>query len=212
MQDNHRVLIVVDVQNGFLPCGNLAIPHSDTIIPVINRLVPLFSNLIVTQDWHPEGHHSFASSHNGKKPGDIIELSYGSQVLWPDHCIQGTSDAQLCPDAHIEHAQLIIRKGYHKEIDSYSAFMEADRKTSTGLAGYLHDRGIKHCYICGLATDFCVAWTALDARKLGFDVTVIEDACYGIDLNGSLERAWKDMEFAKIERVQSANLMQKSIK
>lgn len=207
MQDDCSVLIAVDVQNGFLPSGNLAVPQGDAIIPVINRLVPLFSNLIVTQDWHPKGHLSFASSHEGKSPGDVIELSYGSQVLWPDHCIQGTWDAELCSDANIKHAQLIIRKGYRPQIDSYSAFLEADKKTSTGLAGYLRDRGFKHCYICGLATDFCVAWTALDAKRLGFEVTVIEDACQGIDLNGSLEQAWKDMKLAGITQLQSINLL-----
>lgn len=206
MSRSDTVLIVVDVQNGFLPGGHLAVSHGDRIIPVINHIAPLFSNVVLTQDWHPSGHMSFASSHAGHKAYDTMKVRYGMQVLWPDHCVQGTLDAELSPSLQIPHAQLIIRKGFHPETDSYSAFMEADRQTSTGLAGYLRERDITQCYICGLATDFCVAWTALDARRMGFAAMVIEDACQGIDLNGSLTKAWEEMAAAGVQRIQSENL------
>jgi nicotinamidase/pyrazinamidase len=155
---------------------------------------------VLTQDWHPRRHISFASSHPGKRPFETIELAYGAQVLWPDHCVQGTSGAALHPDLDATRAELVIRKGHHAGIDSYSAFLEADRKTTTGLAGYLRERGFGKLYVCGLATDFCVAWSALDARAAGFEVTVIEDACRAIDLDGSLARAWSDMASAGVER------------
>lgn len=200
------VLIVVDVQNGFLPGGNLAVAEGDKVVPVINRIAPQFEHVVLTQDWHPAGHLSFASSHAGKKAGEIVDLAYGKQILWPDHCVQGTYDAQLSDALKVDHAQLIIRKGCTREVDSYSAFIEADRQTKTGLAGYLRERGLKHCFICGLATDFCVAWTALDARALGFEATVIEDACQGIDLNGSLSKAKTEMEMTGVRLVNSANL------
>jgi len=200
------VLLIVDVQNGFLPGGNLAVAGGDKILPVINRIAPLFTNVVLTQDWHPAGHLSFASSHAGKKVGDVVQLAYGEQVLWPDHCVQGTYDAELCDQLNVAHAQLVIRKGYVQNIDSYSAFMEADRQTMTGLAGYLNERGLKHCYICGLATDFCVAWTALDAVALGFEATVIEDGCQGIDLGGSLAKARIEMERAGVQLVGSESL------
>jgi nicotinamidase/pyrazinamidase len=193
-------LIVVDVQNDFMPGGALAVPRGDEVVPLINRLAARFDNVVLTQDWHPRRHASFASAHPGKKPFEKIELAYGTQVLWPDHCVQGTSGAAFHPDLNVTKAQLLIRKGHHAGIDSYSAFVEADRQTSTGLAGYLGERGLESLYVCGLATDFCVAWTALDARAAGFDVTVIEDACRAIDLDGSLARAWSDMTAAGVRR------------
>jgi nicotinamidase/pyrazinamidase len=197
----HSVLIVVDVQNGFMPGGGLPVPHGDQVVSVINTLAAKFANVVLTQDWHPAGHASFASSHAGKNPYDLMKMSYGDQVLWPDHCVQGTHDAALHADLHIPHAQLIIRKGFHPGVDSYSAFQEADRSTSTGLAAYLQARGLKAVHVCGLATDFCVAWTALDARAAGFDVSVHEAACRAIDLNGSLAQAWAQMRAAGIQRV-----------
>jgi nicotinamidase/pyrazinamidase len=185
----------------------LPVKEGEQVVPVINKLAKTFQNVVITQDWHTQGHVSFASAHAGKKPFETTKLSYGTQVLWPDHCVQGTPDAALHKDLDIPHAQLVIRKGYHKSTDSYSGFVEADRKTQTGLAAYLKARGIKSCYICGLATDFCVAWTALDARKAGFKAAVIEDACRGIDLQGSLAKAWVTMKVAGVERVQSADLL-----
>jgi nicotinamidase/pyrazinamidase len=194
------VLIVVDPQNGFMPGGGLPVPRGDEVVPVINALAAKFSNVVLTQDWHPAGHASFASSHAGRNPFEVIQMPYGDQVLWPDHCVQGTRDAALHADLHIPHAQLIIRKGFHAGVDSYSAFQEADRSTSTGLAAYLKARGLNEVHVCGLATDFCVAWTALDARSAGFEVTVHEAACRAIDLNGSLAAAWALMHDAGIER------------
>jgi nicotinamidase/pyrazinamidase len=197
---SNACLVVVDVQNDFIPGGALAVPQGDEVVPEINRLAARFDDVILTQDWHPRGHASFASSHPGKKPFETIELSYGSQVLWPDHCVQGTAGAAFHPDLNLTKAQLVIRKGHHRDIDSYSAFLEADRETTTGLAGYLKERGFRKLYVCGLATDFCVAWTALDARAAGFDTTVIEDACRAIDLDGSLARAWTEMAAAGVKR------------
>jgi nicotinamidase/pyrazinamidase len=197
---SNACLVVVDVQNDFIPGGALAVPQGDEVVPEINRLAARFDDVILTQDWHPRGHASFASSHPGKKPFETIELPYGSQVLWPDHCVQGTAGAAIHPDLNLTKAQLVIRKGHHRDIDSYSAFLEADRETTTGLAGYLKERGFRKLYVCGLATDFCVAWTALDARAAGFDTTVIEDACRAIDLEGSLARAWAEMAAAGVKR------------
>jgi nicotinamidase/pyrazinamidase len=198
--NSKAVLIVVDVQNGFMPGGGLPVPRGDEVVPVINALATQFANVVLTQDWHPADHASFASSHAGKNPYDMMKMPYGDQVLWPDHCVQGTHDAALHADLHIPHAQLIIRKGFHAGVDSYSAFQEADRITSTGLAAYLKARGLHEVHVCGLATDFCVAWTALDARSAGFDVTVHEAACRAIDLNGSLAAAWAQMSAAGIKR------------
>ncbi len=205
--DQHSVLIVVDVQNGFMPGGGLPVPRGDEVVPVINRIGQLFNNVVLTQDWHPAGHASFASSHPGKSPYEVIAMPYGPQVLWPEHCVQGTHDAALHKDLHLPQAQLIIRKGFHPQVDSYSAFMEADRTTTTGLAAYLQARGLRKAVICGLATDFCVAWTALDARAAGLEAVVIEDACRAIDLNGSLAKAWQTMLAAGVQRVQSAQLL-----
>ena len=198
------VLLVVDVQNCFVPGGNLPVKEGDQIVPLINRLAKAFEHVVLTQDWHTPGHISFASSHQGKKPFETVSLPYGTQVLWPDHCVQGTNDANLHPALSIPHAELIIRKGYRKQMDSYSAFYEADGKTPTGLTGYLKDRGLKKVYLVGLATDFCVAWSALDARKAGFEAAVIEDATRGIDAGGSLAKAWQDMTGAGVQRLQSA--------
>jgi nicotinamidase/pyrazinamidase len=204
---NHdAVLIVVDVQNGFMPGGGLPVPRGAEVVPVISRIGKLFGNVVITQDWHPAGHASFASSHAVSAPYDLMTMPYGPQVLWPDHCVQGTLDAALHKDLHLPQAQLIIRKGFHPQVDSYSAFMEADRTTTTGLAAYLQARGLRKAYVCGLATDFCVAWTALDARAAGFEAVVIEDACRAIDLNGSLAQAWKDLQAAGVQRLQTTDL------
>lgn len=201
LQYERSALIIVDVQNGFTPNGNLAVAHSDEIIPSINQLAKYFKNIVLTQDWHPENHISFAENHTGKQAYETIELDYGTQVLWPSHCVQGTPDADFHPDLEITTAQLIVRKGFHSQIDSYSAFMEADHKTSTGLAGYLRERGIDTVYMVGIATDFCVAWTAIDASKLGFQSYVIADATKGIDLNGSLQHAWQEMLASGVKKV-----------
>ena len=200
------VLIVVDVQNDFCPGGRLAVQKGDEVVPIVNALAKHFENVVLTQDWHPAGHLSFATSHPGKKPFDSVTLPYGEQVMWPDHCLQGSDGAGFHKDLAVPHAQLVIRKGWHKDVDSYSAFLEADRKTPTGLEGYLQERGIKRVFACGLATDFCVAWTALDARKLGFGAVVIEDACRAIDSQGSLEAAWKRMNKAGVKRILSSDI------
>jgi len=203
----HSALIVVDVQNGFTPGGNLAVTDADQIIPLINQLARQFEMVVLTQDWHPEQHISFADNHQHKAPFETIELPYGTQVLWPKHCVQGTQDADFHPALDIPTAQLIIRKGFHPEIDSYSAFMEADRKTPTGLNGYLKEHQIDTVYIVGIATDFCVAWTALDAVQMGFTTYVIEDACKAIDLNGSLQSAWQSMLAQGVQRIQSGAIL-----
>jgi nicotinamidase/pyrazinamidase len=181
------VLLVIDVQNDFCPGGNLAVPRGDEVVPVINALVRRFSHVVVTQDWHPAGHHSFASSHPGKKPYETIQAAYGPQILWPDHCIQGTRGAELRADLAIPHAELVIRKGFRPHIDSYSALYENDHKTRTGLAGYLRERDLRRVFAAGLALDFCVRYSAEDAKREGFDVVVIEDACRGIDVDGSVK-------------------------
>jgi nicotinamidase/pyrazinamidase len=198
-------LIVVDVQNDFCPGGKLAVQKGDEVVPLVNELAKRFENVVLTQDWHPPGHQSFANSHPGSRPFDSIKLAYGEQVLWPDHCVQGSEGAALNKDLAVPHAQLVVRKGWRKDVDSYSAFLEADRKSRTGLEGYLDERGIKRVFVCGLATDFCVAWTALDARKLGFDCAVVEDACRAIDMQGSLASAWEKMRQAGVARVQSGD-------
>jgi nicotinamidase/pyrazinamidase len=200
-------LIVVDVQNCFVDGGTLPVKDGAEVVPVINRLASAFENIVVTQDWHTAGHASFATSHAGRKPFETTQLSYGAQVLWPDHCVQGTEDAALHKDLQLPTAQVIVRKGFHKEVDSYSAFQEADRKTPTGLGGYLKQRGIRTVFVTGLATDFCVAWTALDARKAGFETYVIEDATRAIDLNGSLAAAWKRMAANGVRRIRSTDII-----
>jgi nicotinamidase/pyrazinamidase len=180
------VLIVVDVQNDFCPGGALAVPRGDEIIPIVNSLAARFRNVVLTQDWHPRGHSSFASSHPGKKPFETIAASYGPQVLWPDHCVRGTDGAAFHRALDVPHAALIIRKGIDSAIDSYSTFYENDRKTPTGLVGYLRERGLSRLFLAGLAFDFCVRYSAEDARREGFDAFVIEDACRAIDLEGSV--------------------------
>ncbi len=193
-----RALIVIDVQNDFCPGGALAVPGGDEIVGGINRLMVDFPSVIVTQDWHPARHSSFASSHAGKTPYDTTEMPYGAQVLWPDHCIQGTTGARLHADLNADRADLIIRKGYNPAIDSYSAFFENDRSTPTGLEGYLRTRGINDLTMVGLATDFCVNFSALDAARLGFAVTVRTDLCRAIDLDGSLATALDGMKAAGV--------------
>ena len=192
------VLIVVDVQNDFCPGGGLAVPQGDRIVPIVNRVMERFSHVVLTQDWHPPGHASFASSHAGTEPFQVIEMPYGEQVLWPDHCVQGTQGAAFHPELRTDRAELIVRKGYSSGIDSYSAFYENDHRTATGLAGYLRERGLQRLHICGLATDFCVKWTALDGLNEGFESTVIENASGAIDLDGSLEAARAEMRAAGV--------------
>ena len=204
--DADRALLIVDVQNDFLPGGALAVPAGDQVIPAVNRLALHFDKVILTQDWHPPGHISFASSHPGRQPFSTIGLPYGTQVLWPDHCVQGTRGAAFADKLAVPQAQAVIRKGFHAHTDSYSAFLEADRKTPTGLAGLLRERGVTTVYLCGLALDFCVAWSALDARSAGFDAIVIEDACRAIDTNGSLDAAMRAFASAGVKRVISDRL------
>ena len=207
MKGADEVLLVVDVQNDFMPGGALAVARGDEVVPVINRLAREFSHVVLTQDWHPAEHVSFAANHVGRAPFEMTTLAYGEQVLWPVHCVQGTEGAAFHRALDVPHARLVIRKGHHVGVDSYSAFMEADRITPTGLAGYLRDVGAKRIYCCGLATDFCVAWSALDARAAGFEVVVIDDACRAIDLDGSLANAWNQMTAAGVERIESASLL-----
>jgi nicotinamidase/pyrazinamidase len=180
------VLLVIDVQNDFCPGGALAVPHGDEVVPIVNRLASRFANVVLTQDWHPPGHESFASSHPGHKPFELTTAAYGPQVLWPDHCVQGTPGAEFHRELSTPHAELVMRKGFRRAIDSYSAFYENDHRTPTGLVGYLRERDLTNVYVAGLAFDFCVRYTAEDARRAGFTVAVIEDACRGIDLDGSV--------------------------
>ena len=200
-------LLVIDVQNDFTPGGKLAVPEGDLIVPLINRLGGLFKQVVIAQDWHPAGHASFASSHPGRKPNDVIQLPYGEQTLWPQHCVQGTAGAEFHPELDLPHAQLIIRKGCNPDIDSYSAFLEADRRTTTGLAGYLKERGVDTVYMVGLALDFCVMFSALDARAAGFNTFVVLDACRAIDMNGSLAAAMERMQTAGVGLIQSNQLI-----
>jgi nicotinamidase/pyrazinamidase len=192
------VLLVVDVQNDFCPGGALAVSHGDEIVPTVNRLASSFAHVILTQDWHPRGHASFASSHPGKRPFESIEFPYGQQVLWPDHCVQGTEGAAFHPGLDIPHAELVLRKGFRRAIDSYSAFRENDHRTPTGLASYLRERGFERLTLCGLATDFCVFFSAIDGREAGFEVRVAANACRGIDVDGSLARAIRSMNEAGV--------------
>ena len=201
-----EVLLVVDVQNDFCPGGALAVPKGDEIVPVVNRLARRFVHVVMTQDWHPPGHRSFAGAHPGMSPFDAIEVEYGAQTLWPDHCVQGTLGAEFHPGLDIPQIELIIRKGYRPSIDSYSAFRENDRKTPTGLAGYLRERGFERITVCGLALDYCVFFSAVDAREAGFGVAVALDACRGIDLDGSRARALATMREAGIGLIGSGAL------
>lgn len=203
---SRAALLVIDVQNDFIPGGQLPVPEGDHIVPLINRLARKFKQVVIAQDWHPAGHASFASSHPGHQPYDVIELPYGEQTLWPEHCVQATPGAELHPELDLPHAQLIIRKGCNPDIDSYSAFLEADRRTTTGLSGYLKERGIDTVYMVGLALDFCVMYSALDARAAGFNAFVVLDACRAIDINGSLAAAIDRMQGAGVGLIQSTEL------
>ena len=204
---SRAALLVIDVQNDFIPGGQLPVPEGDHIVPLINRLARQFKQVVIAQDWHPAGHASFASSHPGHQPYDVIELPYGEQTLWPEHCVQATPGAELHPELDLPHAQLIIRKGCNPDIDSYSAFLEADRRTTTGLSGYLKERGIDTVYMVGLALDFCVMYSALDARAAGFNAFVVRDACRAIDMNGSLAAAIDRMQGAGVGLIQSTELI-----
>jgi nicotinamidase/pyrazinamidase len=198
---DHDVLLIIDVQNDFCPGGALAVPRGDEIVPVINQLAQQFAHVILTQDWHPRGHLSFASSHLGKSPFDVVEVSYGQQTLWPDHCLQAGRGAEFHPRLEVPHAELVLRKGFRPEIDSYSAFQENDRKTKTGLEGYLRERGFQRVFLAGLAYDYCVRYSAIDARAAGFGSFVIENACRAIGLNQSIEKTQADFSSHGVEQV-----------
>ena len=201
------LLLVVDVQKDFFTDGVLAIPNAEVILPVINNLVRVFPHVVLTQDWHPKGHSSFASAYDEFNPNETVALINGGiRSVWPDYCVRGTEGARFHPDLNISTAELILRKGYNPDIDSYSAFFENDRATPTGLEGYLRERELDRIFLSGLATDFCIFNTAMDARKLGFEVFVIEDACMEIDIDGSLEDAWLDMGRAGVHRVMEEDL------
>ncbi|MBC3775435.1 bifunctional nicotinamidase/pyrazinamidase [Pseudomonas sp. SWRI99] len=203
---SRTALLVIDVQNDFIPGGQLPVPEGDQIVPLVNLIARQFRQVVIAQDWHPRGHISFASSHAGRQPYDVIELPYGEQTLWPEHCVQASAGAELHPQLDLPQAQLIIRKGCNPDIDSYSAFLEADRSTTTGLAGYLKERGIDTVYMVGLALDFCVMFSALDARAAGFNAFVVLDACRAIDLDGSLANAITRMQAAGVGLIQSSDL------
>ena len=194
-------LLVIDVQNDFCPGGALAVEDGDAVVPLINQLIPRFDVCVFTQDWHPPSHSSFASSYGGKAPFEFVELSYGEQVLWPDHCVQGSAGAEFHADLDQAGAELVIRKGYNPALDSYSAFFENDHETPTGLTGYLRTRGVRRVLLAGLATDFCVAYSAEDAAKEGFEAIVVEDACRAINLDGSLTAAWERMQAVGVHRI-----------
>ena len=199
------LLLIVDVQNDFCPGGALAVPHGDEVVPVINRLVPLFPHVVLTQDWHPQGHLSFASSHTGAEAFQAIEVEYGRQTLWPDHCVQQSVGAEFHPALDVTKAELVLRKGFRREIDSYSAFRENDRVTKTGLAGYLREREIERIFLAGLAYDYCVRFSAVDASHEGFEVVVIEDACRAIGLNGSVEETRLQFAERGVRQIQAGN-------
>jgi nicotinamidase/pyrazinamidase len=201
IRPSEDLLLIIDVQNDFCPGGALAVADGDAVVPVINQLAERFQHVVLTQDWHPSGHSSFATSHPGQAPFETIAIPYGPQTLWPDHCVQGTSGAAFHPRLATDRGELIIRKGFRREIDSYSAFHENDRLTPTGLAGYLHERNLQKIFLVGLATDYCVYYSAIDARRLGFAAVVIESGCRAIDLAGSLAAAWDGMETAGVQRI-----------
>jgi nicotinamidase/pyrazinamidase len=210
MRSADDVLLLIDLQYDFMPGGALAVAHGDEVVPVVNQLAQGFGHVVLTQDWHPAQHVSFAANHAGCKPFETMALPYGEQVLWPTHCVQGSEGAALHRGLDVPHARAIIRKGHHADVDSYSAFLEADRTTPTGLTGYLREAGVKRVYCCGLATDYCVAWSALDARAAGFEVVLIEDASRAIDLNGSLAAAWEQLQAAGVTRAQSAEVLRRA--
>jgi nicotinamidase/pyrazinamidase len=200
------VLIVIDVQNDFCPGGALAVADGDAVIEPIHRVAAKFEHIVLTQDWHTAGHASFASAHPGKKPFEQIEVSYGMQTLWPDHCAQGSRGAEFHPSLQLTRAELILRKGFRPQIDSYSAFFENDRTTATGLAGYLRERGLTRVFLAGLAYDFCVGYSALDARRLGFEAFVLRDACRAIDLNGSVRKIEAEFTEAGVSLMEGADV------
>lgn len=200
------VFVLVDVQNDFCKGGALAVPNGGEIVPIANQLGGVFQNLVLTQDWHPQGHQSFASSHPGKQPYDLVEFPYGPQILWPDHCIQGAYGAEFHRELRLPGAALIIRKGFHRDINSYSAFFENDRTTPTGLAGYLRERGLRRVFLAGLAFDFCVGYSALDAVRQGFVAFVIEDACRGIDIGGSMATMRASFQAHGVTSISSAKI------
>ncbi len=199
-------LLVIDVQNDFCPGGSLAVTDGDQVVPLINRLAAHFEHVLCTQDWHPAGHISFASAHPGTQPFTTIEVAYGPQTLWPDHCVQGTPGADLHPGLHLPHAELILRKGFRREIDSYSAFLEDDHATPTGLASYLRERGLKRLFICGLAYDFCVRASAIDGTEAGFECIVIEDATRAVDLPGSVEETQRVLRSSHVAHIFSSDI------
>ncbi|MDR0274330.1 MAG: bifunctional nicotinamidase/pyrazinamidase [Burkholderiaceae bacterium] len=203
MPDSASVLLAIDLQNDFMPGGALAVAGGDEVVPLVNRLAQAFGHVVLTQDWHPAGHVSFAANHPGCQPFETIALPYGEQTLWPVHCVQGSRGAALHEGLHAAaaRARAIVRKGQNPALDSYSAFLEADRKTPTGLAGYLRELGVRRMFCCGLATDYCVAWSALDARAAGFEAALIEDASRAINLNGSLDAAWRQLRAAGVARI-----------
>lgn len=201
--NKNQALIVVDVQNDFLETGSLPVPEGSKVIPVINKVMPLFQTVVLTQDWHPAEHKSFASNHEGKKPYDVTTMPYGQQVLWPVHCVQNSKGAELAEALEVKGTEFNVRKGTNPEVDSYSAFFEADGKSKTILADWLREQGITEVFLCGLATDFCVSWSALDAVREGFKTSIIEEACRGIDVGGSMEAAkhqWKDKGIETVSR------------
>jgi nicotinamidase/pyrazinamidase len=198
--------VVVDVQNDFCSGGALQVPRGDEVVPIINRLARRFTQVVLTQDWHPRGHTSFASQHPGRRPYDVVTMPYGPQILWPDHCIQGSPGAAFRDDLDIPHAQLIVRKGFHRDIDSYSTFFENDRRTPTGLIGYLRERGLNRVFLAGLAFDFCVRYSAEDAHAHGFTAIVVEDACRGIDVDGSVAATREALSERAIPLVAAASL------
>ena len=200
-------LIVVDIQNDFLPGGALAVPRGDETVAIANRLMPLFPTVVLTADWHPADHASFASQHAGKAPYDVVTMPYGNQVLWPDHCVAGTTGADFAAGLETVRAHAVIRKGTDKNCDSYSGFLAADRKTPTGLAGYLKSRGVTTVFVCGLATDFCVAWTAQDAAAAGFKTYLIEDASRAIDAGGSLAAAMAGLKTAGVGVIEKKDVL-----
>jgi nicotinamidase/pyrazinamidase len=200
------VLLVVDVQNDFCPGGRLPVPRGDEVVPVVNRLAQRFRHVVLTQDWHPPGHQSFASSHPGRRPFDTIAVAYGPQILWPDHCVQDTQGAAFHKDLHVPQAELIIRKGFRRDVDSYSALFENDHKTPTGLIGYLRERALRRVVLAGLAFDFCVRYSAEDARHAGFEVVVVEDACRGIDVDGSVAASRRALAVLDIAVVSASEL------
>src|SRR3984957_18889820 len=204
--DPHDVLLVIDVQNDFCPGGALAVPHGDEVIAPIHRIAPRFQHIVLTQDWHPPNHSSFAASHPGKQPHDSIELAYGPQTLWPPHCVQGTRGAEFNSSLHLPQAELILRKGFRTQIDSYSAFFENDHSTPTGLAGYLRERGFARVFLAGLAYDYCVGYSALNARRIGFEAAIVRDACRAIDLDGSVKKIESEFERAGVVTIDSAEV------